>query len=253
VTGGEECYGTRFTIPAVRVGIAQADGRRQRLALATVCNSAPDRRGADTLTYDLAGLDLDLVRTGRCPLLREHGWGLDCLLGTVVDAWLEGLELRALVRFAPDGEAERLWRLLEDGFPLSLSLGGLMTDVVPEGPSPFGGTAYRVARWRLNELSIVVHGQRAEAGVRPLATPETLGEIASRVLRAEDAARRTVRRELRLDRWDEWAAEAAPRLAAKLDVPADQLRDLLRYELAAAGEAMVRRLAVAVLPEAEAA
>jgi hypothetical protein len=61
-----------------------------------------------------------------------------------------------------------------------------------------------------------------------------------------------VRRELRLERWDEWAVAVAPRLAAELGVAPERLRELLRLEIAAQGEAMVRELAVAILPAGEA-
>lgn len=248
-----DLHGTKFVILASRVGIAQADPRRQRLALATVCDSSPARRGNDTLAYDLAGIDLTLAKAGRAPLLNGHSWHTDDLLGGIVDVWIEGAALKALVRFAKGvGEADRLWALLGQGFPLSLSLGCAMHDVVAVGASPYGGTAYRVTRWRLTELSIVVHGGRAEAGVWPLATPDALKELAGQVRSGEEAARQAMRRQLELDRWAQWASEAAARLAPELGVSPGRLLGILQAEVGVQGERLVRELAVAVLPGAEA-
>lgn len=242
MTDAPALRGLSFTVPAARIGLALAEPG-QRLALATVVNRSPERRGDDTLAYDLDGADLGLVRTGRAPLLIEHRRWLNDLLGMVVDAWIEDAELRALVRFAPEGEADRIWRLLNAGFPLSASMGATLVEAVPTGSNLHGGIAYRVGRWRLTELSVVVFGQREEAFVRLLDRDETLPELAARLASGEEAARATARHGLHLDRWRAWASEVAPRLADELGVDPARLRDVLRYEVMAHGEALVREQA----------
>lgn len=245
MSGGIEIRGARFTIPTLVTGVAAAEAG-QRLALAVGICSGADRRGDDTIAYEPDGLDLGLLRAGNMPLLIEHRLSLDYLIGGVLDAWQEGAELRALVRFAEGGEAERLWSLLCQGFSLGLSAGFDILDAEEAGPSPYGGRAYRVTRWRLTEVSVVALGQVERAHVRLLGRDESLSEMAARIRPAERAAKLAVRRRLHLNRWERWAVTAAATIAEELGVDHARLGAALAREVARHGEVLERDLAVPV-------
>ena len=104
-----------FRMPSTACGIE----KDARLALAFFLGWAA-RFGNDLMEHEIApsAIDLDLVRSGRCPLLAEHQPALQALLGSVVSAEIEGPMLHRLVRFCRGPEPDRLWALLADGFPL---------------------------------------------------------------------------------------------------------------------------------------
>src|SRR3954471_10443661 len=110
----------RFKVPAPIHGVAEND----RLA-AALWGPGYSTVGPYQVRYsiDPAAVDLRVVRSGRAPLLREHLRSVDCLLGSVVNAWSEGGLMHGVVRFAPGPESDRLWGMLSAGFPLSLSMG----------------------------------------------------------------------------------------------------------------------------------
>jgi hypothetical protein len=127
-----EFAGRVFTIAAPITAVAIGS---ERLALALLTGDAV-RFGVDIVENALAPgtCDLGLVKSGRCPLLMEHCYSLDALLGRVVAAEVDGLLLKATVEFGPGKEADRLWAMLAAGFPLSLSAGTgiLAADIVEE-------------------------------------------------------------------------------------------------------------------------
>lgn len=251
MTGERTVRGQRFRLP--RHGSAEtlvAEG--ERLALATIVGTGTDVRGNDTLTYDLAGIDLEWVRRGWAPLLVEHRVTLDYQIGGIVEAWIEGGELRALVRFAESGEGERIWRMLAGGFALGLSLGASVVDAEPIGKAALGGTAWRVTRWQLTEVSVVALGQIDEAHLQ-VVDQATIGERLANLRTAADAARIEVRRRLHLDAWAGWSDEAATRLAAELGLDAGRLQTALGREVLEQITRLEEDLAVPVLGERAAA
>jgi len=200
-----EHAGRIFTAPAARVGI----DREERTAVALVHGNLAGTPG-ELVAYDTksGSVDLGLVRTGRCPLLREHLRSLDGLLGQVVDGWVENDVLHCVCRFGPGDEADKIWRWLSDGYPLSISLGARVEHAVPEGEGRI-----RVTRWRLMELSVVTFGQDSADHIKA----SRIGDLATAVERAhrgvDDPGRLAARQALRLDRWQAWSLAAAVRLA----------------------------------------
>jgi hypothetical protein len=241
--------GLTFTQPAVTLGIAEARPDR-RFALAVVVGPGGDRVGDDVLEYDVPAVDLAGVRANRVPLLYEHRWRLEDMLGGVSDAWLEHGTLMCLLRFARGGDADQVWSLVSQGFPVNVSVGAEIVATEPVGPSPYGGIVYRVSAWRLAEVSIVARGQRREAHVLRL-DGDARRQLAERVTAAADAARLEVRRRLRLDRWDRWGIVAGAKLARELGVDVDRLGAALSREVAEHAADLERELAVPVLPGAE--
>jgi hypothetical protein len=206
-----------------------------RLALA-LFGGGSVRMGRDVLRYSLAAgaVDLSLARTGRCPLLVEHGRCLDGLLGAVVAAETDGVLLRAVVRFARGPEPDRLYDLLAQGFPLSLSLGARILHAERTGDDPDGpGGSYTVTHWLLEELSVVVFGKDAEACLRLPEPGEDAAEMVGRMqVKAGDPARAAVRHVLHLDRWEKWGRLTGPKLAVELGLETDTICDALEREVA---------------------
>src|SRR4051812_50144307 len=95
-------------------------------------------------SLDAGAVDLSLVRSERCPLLAEHRCRLENLLGRVIAVEADGPIMRAVVQFARGPEPDRLWAMLQAGFPLSLSIGGAIppprgAEEMPGAPRPHQG------------------------------------------------------------------------------------------------------------------
>jgi hypothetical protein len=66
-------------------GIAEGDGRR--LVAGVFSGSVQHHNGIEVVpVLEPGAVDLGLVRSGRCPILMEHGYILDGLLGAVDEA-----------------------------------------------------------------------------------------------------------------------------------------------------------------------
>jgi hypothetical protein len=217
-----EHEGRTFVVPAATVAL----DRGERLALATVTGNAFEYGGRQ-IVYDLSpgAVDLSLARSGRCPLLAEHLPHLHALLGSVAGAAVEGDELRCLCRFARTPQADEVWHLLEQGFPLSISAGGLIQHAEQAGEGMIHAT-----RWQLVEVSVVVRGRDEAASIRKLEIDEDAAEMVAR-MNVDDpdglGRRVALRRKYRLDDWSRWTQTAGPRLARMLDVGADEATDAL--------------------------
>jgi len=237
---GLDYWGHGFTIPTPITALAN-DG--ERLALAIFTGGAV-RCGRDIVEDALrpGAVDLGLVRTGRCPLLREHCHNLDSLLGSVVAAEVDGPVGRALVKFAPTPQADEIWNLLAAGFPLSLSIGSRIrhAEVVEERVDH---CLIRVTSWELAEVSVVVRGKDVNAHLRQLDFNENAREIVDRMNDPSRPARAAASAALRLDDWRRWGTAAGVRMAEELAVNRDQLCDLLDAEVAAHSERLVESFA----------
>ena len=243
MTAPSKLDGRNFRFAALDVGVREED----RLAVATFAGGAQEL-GVDLLEYsfDPGAVDLTLVRLGRAPLLAEHVRSLDCLLGNVVEVEAAGAALTAYVRFATGAEPDRLYGLLCDGFALSLSIGAGIEHAERIEDLPRGGGRYRVTRWTLKELSVVIYGADPTAELRLLGRDQTPTDLATRVAPAPgDGARAGLRRALHLDGWDRWAAAAAaPRLAARFGLDEGEFAAALGGEVAAHCSALEARLAL---------
>jgi hypothetical protein len=221
--------GTPFVRPASCWGVA-ADGDRLAGAL---LSAGAHRQGDDEIRYALEPgcVDLSRVRAGRAPLLLEHRPYLDSLAGLVLDAWLDGPLLCCTARVARGGPGDEAWNWLSQGLPLSLSMGAAIVDAEPVGPSPYGGTSFRVSRWALEELSLVVRGKDEHAHLRRLDASENRGWLARKAAGAPEEARRAVHARLHLDKWETWSTGAGLAIAAGLGADPDRVCDLLEEQV----------------------
>jgi hypothetical protein len=228
MSGSIELEGRIFTFPSAAVALDHGD----RAALALVTGGAV-RFGDDLIEESLAAgaVDLSLVRAGRCPLLMEHGYRVDSLLGQVVAAEVQGPVMHCIVRFARGPDPDRLWGMLQDGFPLSLSVGARIKHAVAvEGPP--GSRTYRVTRWQLREVSVVVYGKDEAAHLRSLGHDEDAATMVARMEAAGGGAREAaVRNALHLDQWERWAVPTGVRMAERLNIDSGPVCELLAAEV----------------------
>jgi hypothetical protein len=221
--------GTPFVAPAASWGLA-SDG--DRLAGAVLTEGA-HRQGDDEIRYAIEPgcVDLARVRDGRTPLLLEHRHYLDSLAGLVLDAWVAGPTLACTARIARGGAGDQVWGWLAQGLPLSISMGASIVEAETVGPSPYGGTSFRVTRWSFDELSVVVRGRDERAHLRALDRSENRDWLARKTTAGMDEARRAVHARLYLDRWESWALAAAFNLADALGVDRGRVHELLTAEV----------------------
>jgi hypothetical protein len=208
-------------------GVAGGEGGR-RLVAGVFSSSVQHHNGVDIApTFEAGAIDLGLVRSGRCPILTEHGYILDGLLGAVDEVWLADGRLHVVGRLAHGGEADRVWDLLRQGFPLSLSLGWRVNHAEPTGER-----SWRATRWTLAEVSVVVFGRGEGACLRYLdEDPEEFRRFYRGVQDAVEDARVAVYRRLFLDRWEDWTLPAAIDLAAGLGADRNRVHELLDAEV----------------------
>lgn len=220
-----EVEGRSFSIPAALTAVSSGD----RIALALITGGAC-RFGNAIVQGTMApgAVDLSLVRTSRCPLLIDHTLCVESLIGNVIGAQLDDGVLRCLVRFARTAQADQLWRMLKDGFALSLSAGCTIEQAVRVGDLD-GAPLFRVARWRLREVSVTVAGRDEQAFVRRLNDNEDAATILSDM--QEQDRGHEVERALHLDRWRQWATAAGVRMAETLAADRDAVCDALAGEV----------------------
>jgi hypothetical protein len=223
-----ELKGRTFTmVRPSPFGIAEGeDGRR--LVAGVFSGSVQHHNGIEVVpVLEPGAVDLGLVRSGRCPIVVEHRYSLDELLGAVDEAWLADGQLHVVGRLARTPAANRLWRLLRQGFPLSLSLGWRVNDA-----EPVGERSWRATRWTLAEASVVVFGRDEDAHVRYLdQDPEAFAEFRRGVQASIDDARVAVSRRLHLDKWESWSLPTAFRLADALGADRGHVHELLAAEV----------------------
>ena len=86
-----------------------------RVAFGIFTSSEPSQDGFDVIEYTLqpGAVDLALVANHGCPLLSEHDFDIQTMLGVVEAAWLEPPDLLVgRVRFARSPRAEVVWTML---------------------------------------------------------------------------------------------------------------------------------------------
>lgn len=221
-----EVGGRSFVVPAGLTAV----GNRDRVALALLTSGAC--RFGDALVESAVtpgAVDLSLVRSGRAPLLSSHCASLDTLLGQVIEATVDGPVLQCLVRFARGPEPDRVWAMLRDGFPLSLSAGATIEGAERIGVRD-GQPLYQATRWKLREVSVVVFGRDEQAFVRRLNDAEDPVAMLDQMRSGRRSAE--IEQALCLHRWRRWGAPAGLRLAEQLGIDPDRMGDLLASEIA---------------------
>jgi hypothetical protein len=111
-----------------------------------------DARGSFREVLDPAGLDLASVR-GVSVLDSHRQSGIDTVIGVVDDAWLDGTEVVARIRFSTRPEVAPLVQDVRDGVIRHLSVG---YEVTTWADSAAGGERTRTAtKWSIREASFV--------------------------------------------------------------------------------------------------
>jgi hypothetical protein len=205
----------------------------ERLALCTFTTGAQVKTNNEAYYLDVTGGDLEILNSGRAPFLLEHRYWMDDLLGNVQEAWIEDGKAFAVVRFCNMPNANRVWDLLEQGFPLGCSFGFSIGECRPVAA---GGPGYIVDSWLATEVSACVTGADRNATI----SPRPYAELAA--LREERRAERIDRERagrvagLKGDAWRRWARNGAAdalayRLAVSVDRISEPLADLVEAHL----------------------
>lgn len=230
-------HGRDFKIPTFFHAVSDEPG--DRLAIALVATPRPILRDGFRVSFSLddGAIDLALARSGRVPVLMQHRESVLDMLGAVTKVWRDGGGLWTMFKLARGGEADRVWDLLTQGFPLSVSVNGHIIEMREidrqEVARPGEDAEYLITKWRLGEVSICLFGGNEDCHVRPISA-ETVPDILDRVRSSEDSARQKVRRDLHLDPWlEQWAPVAAGKIAEELGVDSGRLFDALYRQVGA--------------------
>jgi hypothetical protein len=242
MSGTLDIAGTRFAIPASVLGVEPGEGRQ----VVGIIPAAPVEFGSDLMTYDLSAEagDLTAVQTGRAPLLMEHGFRFDNLLGALTAAWFDaGPMLCVTARLARTPDADRVLAFIRDGLPLSISVGADIVEAELIETMSDGRRHIKAVRWRLREVSLVVYGRNPHAALHDIESAIGQGLLTRRADGGAAYARRDAEKRLALDRWRAWAYGASLRLADELGCDAARVTELLTAEVVGHGARLLDDLA----------
>lgn len=114
-----------------------------------------------------AACDLTSLSSGNAPVLAVHNrYSLDGVHGVVEDAWIEGKELVARLRFHDDEISDRTWRKIENKILRQLSVGAQVDtyrDITEKGDEI---RTLLAIGWTPKEVSVVPIGADVNAVVR---------------------------------------------------------------------------------------
>ena len=217
-----------FTIPSRQLQILE-DGRERLVSC--VFTATPTRHGDDMHEFVLSpeAVDLSFANSGRLPVLWNHYYSLDHLLGAVVAARLEDGAMHVTARLTRGGDASKVWRMLRAGFPLNVSWGALHRAAEDTGPSPFGGRTYRLTSWELVEISFVILGRDPHAHAMPMA--EGLAALARQTASLAEHEAASSYQRLRIDAWRAWVAPAAVEIAQELGISFSSVSQALQRQV----------------------
>jgi hypothetical protein len=161
---------------------------------------------------------------GRAPLLVQHSQHVEDVIGVIEQGWIEDLLGLAVVRFARTERADRFWRMLVDGIPISASLGYAVLEAEPAPDHTEACPHFICRRWRADEISLVGFGR--DYGARVDTSLSGLVELLQTKREEREIERRVERGlALRSDRWRAWARDGAcDTLASRLGIASDLLR-----------------------------
>jgi hypothetical protein len=175
-----------------------------------------------------AAADLSLVEAGDVPLLLAHDQTLEGLVGIVEAVWLDGGELRAILRYGTSAKAEAAWRAVLDDLPVRVSIGFRIVDFEPPEEE---GDPVLYTRWCLHEVSLTLFGKDPGARLRLEETPAERERFAA-LIEAKRGLAREQRRAALFDQlgaaeWRTWPGIVAGELSREFGVSADELRTAL--------------------------
>lgn len=126
---------------------------------------------AEVLGHGQGEADFSNLNTGAAPVLKDHRNEIDCQVGTVVRAWIEGERGMARLRFSRSEAGEALAARVLSGDVRNVSVGYDRLAMQEDGESD-GVPVVRVTRWAAREISFVAvpadwsvgHGRGAADG-----------------------------------------------------------------------------------------
>lgn len=229
--------GTRFEL----FGRAIVKDESRRLAEATISTGATclgnGKFGRPLV--DPAAADFSRVRENAVPLLLNHDLSVASLIGAVEAAWIEGGEVRAILRYGTSPAAEAVWRSVLDDLPLRVSWGTTILDVeVPQDEDE----PIIYSKWRLEEVSHCIFAKDDGARLRYADRAEGHAALAAQVdakrALSDEQRRQAMRERLGAEAWADWCGKTAMELARQFAVPADALEVALRQRAAAQLDAL---------------
>lgn len=140
-------------------------------------------------------VDMSRFEAGAVPVLDSHlRYSLNCVMGAVQRAWLDGLTGRATLKLSPRPSLSELVTDIKAGIIRNISAGYSVQKyvIVPPGSRDDGGTVplYRAIRWQPAELSFVPIGADMNAGTRGQADglqQRSIGSAPCEFIRGVDA------------------------------------------------------------------
>lgn len=122
----------------------------------------------EILSMEPAHIRKGRLESGRMPLLNMHRrWDLECQIGVVQKGWLEGGKMAGDVRFSKRETVEPIFQDVKDGILGNGSVGYRVhkyEDLTEPGDKI---RTLKAIDWEPVEMSLVVIGADADAGVRP--------------------------------------------------------------------------------------
>lgn len=205
-------------------GITSSDGNRTALVIATTGASSSAHDGTRAFLKVSEGA-VDLSRFTGAPLLKNHDWGVDSVIGSVSRAWISEGVLFAEVRFAR--HAKRIANLVVDGHLLKVSIGFENLEV-----ERYNGEYLMATRWRPFEISVVALGDDPHARFcSPAEHAKALGDLADNQRAATVRARLKAFFDLKADAWRSWVPTAAAALSALETSDDTALENALKAEV----------------------
>jgi len=170
----------------VPIGAIVHDEETAVAAIAVVASGSPSKRpfGIEVLRISPGAVDLSRVEGGTALVLDNHCTAKP--LGRIVNAWIEGSELRAEFIFDRSAEARKAQCMIERGEVGGISAGyrvdqwvitdqyGRVIDPETDHIRSDEDLTYTAVRWRLNEISIcTIPSDPAARIIRTISGAET--------------------------------------------------------------------------------
>lgn len=113
-----------------------------------------------------AAVDFSRLHSG-APVLDSHRtWGLSSIIGVVEEAWIEGKEARAKIRFSKRPEIASLIDDITSGIIRNVSVGFAVRELKLVSEEKGETPTYRAVKWEPMEISFVPVGADKGAGTR---------------------------------------------------------------------------------------
>lgn len=109
---------------------------------------------SEVLSHDADDVDLSRLNNGAPVLYNHDRWDKENRIGIVEKAWIEKGKGRALIRISKRDDVEGVWRDIEDGILVNVSVGYQITEKTLVAEHVDTPNEYRV-KWAPHEVSLV--------------------------------------------------------------------------------------------------